>query len=362
MWAKSGARRTGSAALAGLALATLVAGAAAAFPMASPVRSSTASLVSPGYTTVAETWRGSAACLNAQDASLAPRLAPLLAPLPEGGGVDARVAGFDLRDQSPEAVAAFRALTRRLDRAIARGKVSAPYSPCQDVSCALSALVGPELAPRMLLLAMQYGYMTSDLGSEADRRWTARELDVVLAALADLPQDWFGPADGRYRILLHRHTEAAIRVGAMAPSAGFLVALAGDGYPGVLIADGWDRINSRERRVVMVHELAHELQRTSPSRWRSTWRKAMKADRALARAAQAASSVSIYADTETGEDFAESIAAYRYLPDLLRVRAPTRYAFLKDTVFKGAEYASEAGCRSEPRMTIAGLGATASDR
>jgi hypothetical protein len=361
MRGKSGARRSGAAALLGLALATLVGGAAAAFPMASPVQSTTASLVSPGYTTVAETWRGQAACLTAQDASLAPRLAPLLVP-PTGGGVTARIAGFDLRDQSPEAIAAFRALTRRLDKAIAKGKVSAPYSPCQDVTCALSTLVGPELAPRMLLLAMQYGYMTSDLGAEADRRWTARDLDLVLAALADLPQDWFAPADGRYRILLHRHTEAAIRVGAMAPSAGFLVALAGEGYPGVLIADGWDRINSRERRVVMVHELSHELQRKSPSRWRSAWRKAMKADRALSKATATPSSVSIYADTETGEDFAESIATYRYLPALLQTRAPSRYAFLRDTVFRGVEYLSETGCRPEPRMTIAGLATDIADR
>ena len=54
-------------------------------------------------------------------------------------------------------------------------------------------------------------------------------------------------------------------------------------------------------------------------------------------------------------NFAESVAAYRYMPELLAARAPNRYAFLRDTVFLGAEYADEAGCRPslEPRMTIA---------
>ncbi len=351
MLGKTVGPRSWTAGLAGLILLTAAACPALAFPLAAPLRSNTASPMDPGFTTVAETWTGAAACLNAQDASLAPRLAPHV----QGHGVDARVAGFDLRDQPAEAVTAFRALTRRLERDLKSGKVAATPSSCQDVTCAMVALVGPDLGPRMLLLAMQYGYMTSDLGARADRRWTARELDVVLAAAADLPQDWFTAEGGTYRIMLHRQIEAAIRVGAMAPSAGFLVALAGDGYPGVLIADGWDRINTRERRVIVVHELAHELSRKAPSRWRSDWRRAMKADRALARRTKTASSVSVYADSDTGEDFAESVAAYRYLPALLQARAPNRYGFLKHTVFKGAEYGSEAGCRpvAEPRMTVA---------
>ena len=344
-------RLTGwAAALAGAALAFTLAAPAAAFPLAPMMRPASLG-ADPGYSTIAETWDGRAACLDTRETSLGLQLAPHLAE----GGVDAEVAGFDLKDQPAEAVAAFRALTRQLDRDIARGRAPAPASSCQDVVCAMSALVGPDLGPRMLLLAMRYGYMTSDLGARADRRWTAAELDVVLAAAADLPQDWFSPEGGAYRILLHRNTEAVVRMGAMAPASGYLVALAGEGYPGVLVADGWDRIDLLQRRVVMVHELAHELSRKAPKRWRSAWWRAAKADRALGRASGAASAVSVYADTDLGEDFAESVAAYRYMPELLAARAPNRYAFLRDTVFLGAEYADEAGCRPslEPRMTIA---------
>ena len=344
---------------AGLALA-LVGASALAFPV-SPYAAPRASTMDPGYATVAETWTGTAACLTAQDASLGARLAPLF----DGRGVDAQVVGFDLRDQPAPMVEAFRALTKRLDRDIATGKAQPKVSSCQDVACAMTELVGPELAPRMLLLAVGYGYMASDLGARADQRWTARELDVVLAALADLPDSWFASDTGTYRVLLHRQTEAAARVGALASNGGFLVALAGEGYPGILIADGWDRIGARERRVVMVHELAHELVRTAPARWHRDWRRAMKADRAAGRKARAANSVSVYADTDPGEDFAESVAAYRYLPALLKRRAPARYAFLKDRVFDGVDYASEAACRAPvalPTLRIASAGSIQAGR
>ena len=323
----------------GLVLALVAALPASAFPLNPAMSPAFATGASPGLTTVAEAWTGRAACLS-QDASLGARLAPHL----EGPGLDARVAGFDLRDEPAPVVAAFRALTRKLDKAIARGKAAPPPSDCHDAVCAMTALVGPELGPRMLLLAVEHGFMASDLGAGADRRWTARELDVVLAALSDLPTGAFAPDKARYRLLLHRHTEAAMRIGALAPSAGFLVALAGEGYPGVLIADGWDRIGPRERRVVMAHELAHELARKAPSGWWRDWRRAVKADRAAARAVGTPGSVSIYAETEAGEDFAESVAAYRYMPGLLTTRATARYAFLKARVFGGIEYGSEASC------------------
>lgn len=359
MLASSVGLRGWAAALAGAVLSLVAAAPASAFPIAPSLRPVSLG-ADPGYSTIAETWNGTAACLDARETSLGMQLAPHL----DAGGVDAQVAGFDLKDQSPEAVTAFRALTRQLERDIARGRAAPVASPCQDVVCAMSALVGPDLGPRMLLLALRYGYMTSDLGARADRRWTAAELDVVLAAAADLPRDWFAPDGGGYRILLHRNTEAVIRLGAMAPVSGDLVALAGEGYPGVLVADGWDRINMRERRVVVAHELAHELSRKAPKRWRGAWWRAAKADRALGRARGAASAVSVYADTDLGEDFAESVAAYRYMPQLLQARAPNRYAFLRDTVFQGAEYGDQAGCRPslEPRMTVAGLAPDIADR
>ena len=56
--------------------------------------------------------------------------------------------------------------------------------------------------------------------------------------------------------------------------------------------------------------------------------------------------VSGYAKTSPAEDFAESVATYRYNPNLLKTVNPDKYTFIKETVFHGVEYTSENKCHS----------------
>jgi hypothetical protein len=206
----------------------------------------------------------------------------------------------------------------------------------------MTALFGPDVGPRLLLLALAYRFDASDLGARADRPWRADELDGMLAAFADLPAEWF-PLDLKdFRLLVYRDAEAQARIGPAPDGAGELVAIAGDGFPGILVAGGWRRLTPLERRATLVHEIAHEYARTH--HWRGAWSRAMRNDRAAARISNTASSVSLYADASPDEDFAESMAAYRYMADFLQARAPARYAFLRDRVFHGLEYRSEAAC------------------
>jgi hypothetical protein len=290
---------------------------------------------------VAQTWGGAdawAPCLSARDESLGLRLAPYL----EGGGVTAEVAGFQLEDQPPAAVQAFAALTGDLRRRIKAGEAAPSAIPCHDVPCAVTALFGPDVGPRLLLLALAYRFDASDLGARADRPWTADELDDMLAAFADLPDEWF-PLDLKdFRLLVYRDAEAQARIGPAPQGAAELVAIAGEGLPGILVAGGWRRLTSAGRRATLVHEIAHEYARTH--HWRGGWARAMRADAAAARIADAADAVSAYAEESPEEDFAESLAAYRYMGEFLQGRAPARYAFLRDRVFHGLEYRSEAAC------------------
>jgi hypothetical protein len=206
----------------------------------------------------------------------------------------------------------------------------------------MTALFGQDLAPRLLLLAMAYRFDASDLGARADRPWTAAELDDMLAAFADLPDEWF-PLDLKdFRLLLYRDAEAQARIGSAPEGAAELVAIAGDGFPGILVASGWRKLSPLERRATLVHEIAHEYARTH--HWRGAWSRAMRDDRAMARIANTLPAVSVYAEESPDEDFAESVAAYRYMAEFLQARAPARYAFLRDRVFHGLEYRSEATC------------------
>lgn len=325
--------------LLGAALAwSALAGAAAAFPMNPFLPAAPRAANGPIFWSIAETWGGWAPCLSARDESLGLRLAPYL----DGGGVSAEIAGFQLEDQPPAAVEAFAALTSDLRRRIKAGKAAPAASPCRDVPCAMTALFGPDVAPRLLLLAMAYRFDASDLGAPADRPWTPGELDDMLAAFADLPAEWF-PLDLKdFRLLLYRDAEAQARIGPAPDGAAELVAIAGDGFPGILVASGWRRLGQQERRATLVHEIAHEYARTH--HWRGAWSRAMRDDRVMGRVSNTASSVSVYADESPDEDFAESVAAYRYMADLLEARAPARYAFLRDRVFHGLEYRSEAAC------------------
>lgn len=329
----------GWAVSAALAL-TALASPAAAFPLLPFLKPppSPRAVDGPMFWSIAETWGGWAPCMTGRETSLGLQLAPLL----EGGGVSVELAGFQLEDQSPAAVEAFAALTADLRRRIRSGKAEAPPSNCRDVPCAMTALFGPDVGPRLLLLALAYHFDASDLGASADRPWTAAELDEILGALSDLPEEWFPLDLHDFRLLLYRDAEAQARIGPAPGNAGDLIAIAGEGFPGILVAGGWRKLSHLERRATLVHEIAHEYARTH--HWRGAWSRAMRDDRAAARIAGTESAVSTYAEESPDEDFAESVAAYRYMGDFLEARAPARYAYLRDRVFHGLEYRAEETC------------------
>lgn len=281
--------------------------------------------------TVARAWNGVAPCLSPDrqtDEAIAAKLDALAAGAPR---TDAVVAGFALTDQPEPLIAAFRQITRRMPRQ-ARG----PVSTCHDVGCAVRALLGAEEGPRLLLLAARYRFNASHLGEYATRSWTAAELDQLIAAFEDMPPSLF-PLE--YRALVYRrHAPHLVSSQAMFE----LAAEAGHGQPGIVVAQGWHRVGLSERRAIIVHELAHEFVRAHGRGigWNQGWRAAVEAD----SQAEGLSLPSAYAGQNLGEDFAESVAAYRYMAPLLKNRAPHRYAFLREHVFGGLEYGSAAKC------------------
>jgi len=291
--------------------------------------------------TVEHAWSGVAPCLS-KTAYTEDGVAQRLAQLSRGAPiVNAHVIGIDFVSQPAPLVTAFRQITRLIPRS-GEGVADRVPSDCHDVVCASRAVFGDEAGPRLLLIAAAYHFNASSLGETTSQPWTVQDLDRLIAALDDMPRGFFPLPGGEYRALVHRANQSWW---APAPMLAFeVVARSGNGQPGIMIEDGWEQASANERRVVLIHELAHEFTRAQGRGWQTPWVQAMTADAEAAAGPNQPSVASAYAERNLDEDFAESVAAYRYIAPLLKRRAPHRYALLKDWVFKGAEYGSARAC------------------
>lgn len=291
--------------------------------------------------TVEHAWSGVAPCLS-KTAYTEDGVTQRLAQLSRGDSlVNARVIGIDFVSQPASLVTAFRQITRLVPRSGA-GVAERVAADCHDVVCASRAIFGDEAGPRLLLIAAAYRFNASNLGELTSQSWSVEDLDRMIAAFDDMPKGFFPLMGGEYRALVHRDNESWWTP---APMQAFeVVARAGDRERGIMIEDGWARASETERRVVLIHELAHEFTRTQSRGWRTTWQQAVEADADAATGPNQPTVASAYAERNLDEDFAESVAAYRYIAPLLKRRAPHRYALLKDWVFKGAEYGSARAC------------------
>jgi hypothetical protein len=309
--------------------------------IAAALAGGTARAQDPGVlnVTVEHVWSGIAPCLAKaalSDDEIADRLVEVSRGAP---AVDAEVNGVAFTAQPRVLVVAFRQITRLASRETLAGRVPAD---CHDVLCASRAIFGDEAGPRLLLIAAAYHFNASSLGERTNDAWDAEDLDRLIAAFDDLPKGLF-PLSGEYRALVRRDDESW-----WTPASGQafqIVARSGERAPGIVVEAGWARVGELERRVVLVHELAHEFARAQARGWRTAWQDAVQADAEAAANTNLPSVPSAYARRGLDEDFAESVAAYRYIAPLLKRRAPHRYALLKDWMFKGAEYGSARACR-----------------
>ncbi|MCA3254840.1 MAG: hypothetical protein INF91_04390 [Alphaproteobacteria bacterium] len=254
-----------------------------------------------------------------------------------------RFAGRNLGRQ-PRAVAT--ALRRMI--ASSGGRAAVAASACDTPVCAMDAVFGAGVGERLLRLYVDYGFNGSHLGRAGTRAWTADELDAVLAAAADAPL----ATGGRERLLLRDEKLDRYRSAlAITDPAETIVAINGSGEVGLRFGPAWAALPQGQRRAAALHEFAHELARTrgKAEGWSSAWADAALADAFLARRAGLPTSrVSRYAMTNLAEDFAESVVAYRYAPELLRSRAPNRMRFLREVVFResGAQVAAAIATQS----------------
>lgn len=306
--------------------------------------------------TVASAWRGDAPCLAPDRLSLRTIAARLRRQTAAAPRVSETVAGFRIEDEAAPLVEALKRL--------APANANSGHAACHKSLCASQALFGTEAGPRLLYLLVRYGYDGAP-AKIAAQPWTAAALDEVLAALGDLPPALL-PLDDTVRVLAHDHELSMLQPDERDPMEDIPMAASGPDLGGIRIGEAWYAAAPPERRASLVHEIAHQfaISRPASQGWGRQWIQAMIDDAEWARrTGQPTSQVSLYAERSIDEDFAESATAYRYMPDLLGMRAPHRYALLKSQMFDGLEYHSADQCL--PAMArsqqAAVLGATGGD-
>lgn len=227
-------------------------------------------------------------------------------------------------------------------------------SSCKTVLCAVNdpRVFGPKLGPRLLYLLARYGFNGSPYSTFSASQWTPAQIDEVLLTLSDFPPAVF-PIDKSYQLV---HYARGRKIG----YAGVRDRDTRVADSSIFVYDLWDGEEPEFRRSALLHELGHHLHDTyglqDTDRWRSFsgWRTRMKIEGGVTwdegKMGRPEVAVSQYGLTNPSEDFAESVVAYRYNPGLLRSLSPDKYSFIKEAVFDGLEYSSEAAC--DPRNSL----------
>lgn len=270
-----------------------------------------------------------------------------LAELAKGGKrVTGSVNGVSFRDESSVLTDAFGRLTTPSNNGVGVSyQLRDPQ--CADVICALSEMVGGrEIALRQLYLSAQFGYNVSPIvpiassygGSPMTSAFNAEELDDLIRGLMDFPGAALPPTGGnrplkRYKPGYTQGNYADKKNGVAANSY-------------MIFFDPWAKYERPLRRGTLTHEIAHNIGQAKGLDLSADWLalsgwKRLQGDK---WESSRPDFVSEYGGTDPKEDFAESVVAYRYQPQLLRRVSPAKYNFLKDKVFGGAEFGPDANC------------------
>jgi hypothetical protein len=315
----------------------------AALAMSNPLGSRATALELPD--TIEMAWDGAAPCTlpaGELDASVAAGLATLAR---YADPVSRRVHSVSFRGQPRLLVDGFTVLTSK-----ATAAQLAAAAGCADVPCAVRRIFGEVEGPRLLYLLVRYRYNASHLADASARPWPAEDLADILLALSDLPPATVPFSQLPIRPLVREARYDRIRDLYPGPPETIIAINVPAAREGIRAAGMWDSLPPPARRAAIFHEVAHDFFRVQIRRSdaQRTWARAMRADALLALAqGRDSGAVSAYAGQSPEEDFAESAAAYRYLPQLIAERAPNRARLLRAWYFDGLSYQTDAQCDPE---------------
>lgn len=272
------------------------------------------------------------------------------------------IGGLTVKDESEKLIAGYRYLTSHLDYKL-RPIQDIDYwhtfkdGQCKDVSCAAAKVFGQEKGNFFLGFLIETGLNLSSLGysklepptfsGETEpspetiaefnglykvRPWEEEELTGYLQGVYSLPKFLFPLTPTRLAQSTHFHQN-----GPQVHSNATIIM-----YPDMVSLD------VEYQRYTMVHEIGHVIGAhlrldTSPEWVAYSWKLDRQNNRVLRKTEE--NFVSAYARQDFFEDFAESFAAFRFNPKKLLNKAPGKFNFIKERIFKGLDYLQEDHCQ-----------------
>lgn len=233
-------------------------------------------------------------------------------------------------------------------------------SDCTDVLCASKKIWGEEIGTSILYIYLKYGFNSSEYSYGHSTRFSAEEVKDVLLALADMPSQFekLGvakeqPGIGKVKLenklderprgkrLSRFKTTNQANLKQIADATISLMPL-------------WSTLTPAKRQYTIYHELAHNMghelgnidlapEWLKLSNWKKlTEEKPFDPDEKWSH--ENGCFVSGYASEKPQEDFAESVTAYRYVPQRFKELCPEKYAFIKEKVYHNIEYLDSNHC------------------
>lgn len=258
--------------------------------------------------------------------------------------VNDQVFGIEIENDSPILIQALKTLTTRTAKHGGTwGGIHEPQidlqakfsiNPvCNKVLCAVEKIWGSDLGPKILWIFLKHGYNTSEYAFDSTERFTLEELNDVVMTLQDLPSHLVPLGhSGNQRLVPIAKTDTTTVI---ANST-------------IILMTSWRKKSSLTRQQTLFHELGHNLStrfldKQGLKEWQgySGWEPTSSSW----RAAKDACLMSEYSKATPGEDFAESVVAYRYDANNLKNKCPEKYEFIRTKVL-GTEYLDSGMCES----------------
>lgn len=263
--------------------------------------------------------------------------------------------GISFENETPENLESFEKLSTALDffNQPEPSRQIKFTSSCKKVECAVKEIFGDKAGIQLLFMHQKFGMNGSHLVKTNHSAWKTNELDTVLLALSDFPPGLL-PAE-KNRQLNHFKRGLVPPYPPYASPKTLANAL-------IEVYDLWDKKSPEIQRYTFFHELGHNLATLAGnadmnSKWMefSGWTKSTKIENGEKVeqyfAGQPEKIFSGYGRTNPEEDFAESVAAYRYDANNLKKISPQKYHFIKEIIFDNVEYTSADSCQNPKRIS-----------
>lgn len=239
--------------------------------------------------------------------------------------VSEKVGPFQFVNESPEYINLFKTMHTSGYRDFDVSWLKAGRK-CKSVLCVLEQNYGTREALQMLYIQARFGFPTSPLaGSDPDnyQKWKSQELEVLIMGLESLPPQFFPIRNHHLLRFLEGYTRAMYGENGKHVMANATIEF----------FDLWAQRTKLQRLSVLVHELGHIVGMQNHLDQSKEW-----------VALTDKNHISLYAQQNVAENFAESFTAYRFAPKKLKRIAPEKYEFMKEKVYNGLEFTSAKSC------------------